>query len=67
MRYHPFDPIEPAVLAHRVRAAEIREATMAVVRAKQWIDVARSPAEHAQAQATLRQANRWLCRLNLET
>ena len=54
------------IAAATVRAAQIREATMAVSRAKQWIDVARSSEELHQSRQTLRQANSWLCRLNLE-
>jgi hypothetical protein len=64
---HPFDPITPQGFAHRVRAAEIREASAVVARAKLWIEAARSPEELAEARRTLAQASRWLCRLNLET
>jgi len=55
----------PAGFTHSIRAAQIREATLAVCRAVQWLNVTRSPAEHAQAQKTLRQANRALLHLNL--
>jgi hypothetical protein len=64
---HPIDPITPEGFARSARAAQIREATQAVTRAMQWINVARSAEEHAQARQTLAQATHWLCRLNLET
>jgi hypothetical protein len=64
---HPFDPQTPEAFARSVRAAQIREASAAVARAKQLIAAASSPEELIQARQTLAQASRWLCRLNLET
>ena len=61
------DPITPDGFTRTLRAAQIHEATLAVTAAKRWINVARTPAEHAQARLTLAQASRWLLRLNLQT